>query len=100
MSAIGGCQEVISTPSAVCKQTFLIHAMSYFGDQFCTLRELYLITCLIYQARHCTSTNHGQNQASTCAEVGALNTIESYFKVHSFTTNHHFHWVLLKGHWF
>lgn len=90
MGVIGGCQEVISTPSAVCKQTFLIHVMSYFGDQFCTLGELYLITCLIDQAWHCTNTSHGQNQAPTCAEVAALNTIGSYFRVHSFTTSHHF----------
>lgn len=74
--------------------------MSYFGDQFCASRELYLITCLIYQGWHCTSANRGRNQAPTCAEVAALNTIASYFKVYSLTTNHHFHWVLLKGHWF
>lgn len=49
--------------------------MSYFGDQFCTLGELYLITCLSYhQVWHYTSTNHGQNQAPTCAEVAALAT--------------------------
>lgn len=64
--------------------------MSYFGDQFCVLGEPYLITCLIHQAWHCTSTSHGQNQAPTYAEVAALNTVGSYFRVHSFTTSHHF----------
>ena len=59
-SVMAGCQEVISSPSAVCKQTFLMHAMkswSYFGDQFCTPRKWNLITCLIPRALHQTSTD-------------------------------------------
>lgn len=47
MSVVKRCQEVISSPSAVCKQTFLMHARkrgSYFGDQFCTLRKRNVIT--------------------------------------------------------
>lgn len=53
MSVVAGCQEVISGPSALCKQTLLMHAMergSYFGDRFRTPGKQDLITCLIYGA--------------------------------------------------
>ena len=62
------CQEVISSPSDVCKQTFLMHAMkswSYFSDQFCTHGKRNLITCLISRARRQACTNAG-NRHPTC----------------------------------
>lgn len=66
------CQEVISSPSAVCKQTLLMRAVkswSYFGDQFCTPRKRNLITCLISRALRQACTN-GRKQTPPTPDRG------------------------------
>lgn len=74
MRVLAGCQEVISTLSALCKQTFLMHAMkrgSNFGDQFCTPRRQNLITRLTYRADIMPASTVGQ-AGPPPAEVAAL----------------------------